>query len=68
MNNKIERPPAGLEAIKGDVDTKDIFALDVREEITRSSFVPEEEIDKISGIRNTIDEQMKALTLERSAN
>ncbi|MCD4831366.1 MAG: V-type ATP synthase subunit A [Anaerohalosphaeraceae bacterium] len=51
----------GLSAVTADADTKDIFKLSVREEIARSSYVPEEEIEKIVGIRNTIEEQIETL-------
>ena len=51
----------GLAAIERGVDTKDIFALDVRDEIARSSFVVEEELAKVVAIRDTIDVQMKAI-------
>ncbi|HEG43870.1 MAG TPA: V-type ATP synthase subunit A, partial [Phycisphaerales bacterium] len=52
----------GLAAVESGVDTKDIFALAVREEITRSSYVEEADIAKIVAIRDTIDEQMKLLS------
>ena len=51
----------GLEAIEKGVDTNDIFSLGVRSDIAQSSFVPEEEIGKITAIRDTIDQQIKAL-------
>ncbi len=51
----------GLAAIENGVETSDIFALDVRNEISRCSFIPEEDIDKISAICDTIDKQTKAL-------
>jgi V/A-type H+-transporting ATPase subunit A len=52
----------GLAAIKRGVESSDIFALKVREEIARSSYIPEEELAKVAGIRDTIDAQMKALS------
>lgn len=51
----------GLAAIERGVDVKKIFALDVREQITRSSYVDEKELSKITGIRATIDEQIRAI-------
>ncbi len=51
----------GIEAIAQGVETKEIFALSVRNEISRSSFVEEKEIQKIVDIRKTIDSQMKGL-------
>jgi V/A-type H+-transporting ATPase subunit A len=51
----------GLIAIARGVETKDIFAIPVREEITRASYVPEKDIDKIRQIRSTIDQQLKAI-------
>ena len=51
----------GLTAIENDIETSEIFTLAVREEITRASFIPEEEIEKIAGIRETIDKQIEDL-------
>ena len=52
----------GLAAIERGVESSEIFALSVREEIARSSFIPEKELAKVAGIRDTIDAQMKALS------
>lgn len=51
----------GLAAIEADVDTEEIFKIEVREQIARAKYIPQEEIDKIAQIRETIDEQMKNL-------
>ncbi len=51
----------GLEAIEAGVDTAEIFKLSVREEIARAKYIPQEEVEKISTIRKTIEEQMKNL-------
>ena len=51
-----------LAAVERGVETSAIFALDVREEIARSSYIDESEMSKIIAIRDTIDSQMKALT------
>lgn len=51
----------GLAAIDRGIETKDIFAIPVREEITRASYVAEEDIDKLRQIRTTIDQQLKAI-------
>ncbi len=53
----------GLAAVESGVDTKDIFSLDVREQITRSSFIEEADIAKIVAISDSIDEQMKSLSV-----
>lgn len=50
-----------LAAIEAGVETSDIFKLPVREEIARAKYIPESDIDKISKIRQTVDEQMKQL-------
>jgi V/A-type H+-transporting ATPase subunit A len=50
-----------LTAIDADVETADIFKLPVREEIARAKYIPQEQMDKIAAIRQTIDEQMKQL-------
>jgi V/A-type H+-transporting ATPase subunit A len=51
----------GLAAIEGGVDTADIFALKVREEIARAKYIAEDQRENIAGIRKTVDEQMKDL-------
>ncbi|MCK4958348.1 MAG: V-type ATP synthase subunit A, partial [Planctomycetes bacterium] len=51
----------GLAAIENGAETADIFALSVREDIARSSYLEESEIGKIVAIRQKIDEQTKAL-------
>ena len=50
-----------LEAISSGVETADIFKLGVWEDISRSSFVPEEQIEQIAKIRDKIDEQIDSL-------
>ena len=50
-----------LAAIEAGVETAEIFKLAVREEIARAKYVPQSELEKISKIRDTIDEQMKQL-------
>ncbi len=52
----------GLAAVESGVDTKDIFALGVREDIARSSFVEEADVAKIVAICDTIDKQMESLS------
>jgi V/A-type H+-transporting ATPase subunit A len=51
----------GLLSIDAGVETADIFKLTVREEIARAKYVPQDEIDKITEIRDTIEQQMKQL-------
>ena len=50
-----------LSAINAGVGTAEIFKLQVREDIARASFVPQEEIENIRNIRNTIEEQIGKL-------
>ncbi len=50
-----------LAAIEAEVETAQIFKLAVREEIARAKYIPQSDITKIAGIRETIDEQMKQL-------
>jgi V/A-type H+-transporting ATPase subunit A len=50
-----------LHAIEGEVDTADIFKLPVREKIARAKYIPENEMDKIPQIRETIAEQIRQL-------
>ncbi len=51
----------GLTAIENGVDPAEIFKLPVREEIARCKYIDYAEKEKIYAIRNTIDQQMKAL-------
>jgi len=55
-----------LAAIEADVETADIFKLAVREEIARAKYIPQDEVDKIPKIRETIDKQMKQLQVPKS--
>ncbi|MBN2138483.1 MAG: V-type ATP synthase subunit A [Sedimentisphaerales bacterium] len=50
-----------LAAIAAGVETAEIFKLAVREDIARAKYIPEEEIEKIIKIRDTIDQQLKEL-------
>jgi V/A-type H+-transporting ATPase subunit A len=50
-----------LAAIEAGADTTEISKLPVKEEIARAKYIPQEEIEKIAKIRDTIDEQMKKL-------
>ena len=50
-----------LEAIGAGAETGDIFKLEVREDIARAKYIPEEEMEKISQIREKIDNQLKSL-------
>ncbi len=51
----------GLEAINAGAETADLFKLPVREDIARAKYVPQDEMDKIVAIRDTIEQQMKQL-------
>jgi V/A-type H+-transporting ATPase subunit A len=50
-----------LAAIETGVETADIFKLAVREEIARAKYIPQDDIAKVSQIRETIDKQIKQL-------
>ncbi len=50
-----------LAAIEAGVETVDISKLSVREEIARAKYIPQDEMEKIPQIRDTIDKQMKQL-------
>jgi len=52
-----------LDAIEQGVDVKDICALPVRTDIARAKFVEEQELERIVAIRDTIDEQIKGLSV-----
>jgi V/A-type H+-transporting ATPase subunit A len=51
----------GLVAIDAGVDTADIFKLAVREEIARAKYITQDEINKITQIRDSIKQQIKQL-------
>jgi len=57
----------GLEAIERGVDTADIFALPVREEIARAKYLPNEDIERVRAIQETIDRQIKELVAAGAA-
>ncbi|MHC4124619.1 MAG: V-type ATP synthase subunit A [Planctomycetota bacterium] len=48
-------------AIEAAVSTEDIFKMKVREEIARAKYIPQDELDSIAKIRETIDRQMEKL-------
>ena len=50
-----------LAAIETGVETAEIFKLAVREEIARAKYIPQDDITKVSQIRETIDKQIKQL-------
>jgi V/A-type H+-transporting ATPase subunit A len=51
----------GLAAIENGVEPADIFKLSVREEIARCKYIDYAEKEKIHAIRDTVDQQIKAL-------
>lgn len=61
LKNILHLNTKALEAISNGVETADIFKLGVWEDISRSSFVPEEQIEQVAKIRDKIDEQIKEL-------
>ena len=46
------------------MDIEDILALPVREEIGRSKYIPESEMDKLDEIENKLKQEMAALISE----
>jgi V/A-type H+-transporting ATPase subunit A len=56
-----------LAAIDAGVETAQIFRMPVREDIARAKYDPEEEIDKIRKVRDTISEQIKRLQTSAAA-
>jgi V/A-type H+-transporting ATPase subunit A len=49
-----------LSAIQAGVHTDDIFKAKVREDIARAKYISEDELDKVSEIRETITKEMKS--------
>ena len=52
---------AGLNAIENEVDTADIFALSVREDIARAKYIENEKVEEVAAIARKVDEQVKSL-------
>ena len=52
------------DALSRRVDIEDILALPVREEIGRSKYIPESEMDKLDQIENKLKQSMAALISE----
>jgi V/A-type H+-transporting ATPase subunit A len=50
-----------LEAVNAGVDTAEIFRLEVREQIARAKYIPQDQMQKITQIRETIDKQINKL-------
>ena len=50
-----------LAAIDAGAETADLFKLAVREQIARAKYIPQDEIAKVSQIRETIDKQIRQL-------
>ena len=55
-----------LAAIESGVETAEISKLAVREQIARAKYIPQDDIAKITQIRETIDKQMKELKVANS--
>ncbi|ARN56117.1 V-type ATP synthase subunit A [Sedimentisphaera salicampi] len=54
-----------LEAVNSGADIDEIVAAEVKEDIARSKYTPEDELDKFAQIRNKIDEQVGSLKKEQ---
>ncbi|HAE88376.1 MAG TPA: V-type ATP synthase subunit A, partial [Clostridiales bacterium] len=54
----------GRDALARRVDIEDILALPVREEIGRSKYIPESEMNKLDEIENKLKQSMAALISE----
>ena len=54
------------EAVDQGVAADDLFALDVHEEIARSRYVPEAELDELDAIGTRIEEQVRGLVEKRA--
>lgn len=52
---------AGLAAIEHGVDTSEIFALQVREDIARCKYLENDKIDQVAAIKDVVDQQIKGL-------
>jgi V/A-type H+-transporting ATPase subunit A len=50
-----------LAAIEAGVESAELFKLAVREEIARAKYIPQDDIAKVSKIRETIDKQIRQL-------
>ena len=52
---------AGLAAIEHGVDTAEIFALAVREDIARCKYLENDKIEQVTAIKDIVDQQIKQL-------
>ena len=52
-----------LVAIENGMETDQLFAMNVWDDIARASYVEEEDIAKIAAIRDKIDEQINAISI-----
>ena len=52
---------AGLAAIDNGVDTSEIFALGVREEIARCKYLENEKVEEVAAIAGKVDDQVEGL-------
>ncbi|MBC8378609.1 MAG: V-type ATP synthase subunit A [Planctomycetes bacterium] len=52
---------AGLDAIENGIDTSEIFALGVREDIARCKYIDNEKVEAVTAIQDTVNEQVKGL-------
>ncbi len=56
------------EALEKGVEFEKLASLPIREEIARTKYLPEQEIDKIENIRQRMEEQVEALIKEEKAH
>lgn len=60
----LENYKLGLEALEKGVDIEDMLAIPVKEQIGRSKYIPETEINKFNDIEKDLKEQMLSLVSE----
>lgn len=60
----LENYKLGLEALEKGVDIEDMLAIPVKEQIGRSKYIPETEINKFNDIEKDLKEEMLSLVSE----
>jgi len=65
LKNILHFHKQAAQAIEAGVETAEIFKLPVREEIARAKYIPDDDIQKIVQIRETINEQINSLQKSR---
>ena len=50
-----------MDAIEAGADIAELIKVQVKEDIAKAKYIPEDQIEKFAGIRETIDQQISQL-------